>query len=442
MSTSSNPLVKNLEKIRSTFSFMQGNVLILTVCRILWTVSLSMSWPFFSFYILALGGTDIQIGLVYAIGGLGGLLLFPVGGYLADYSGRVKLVAIVTYILALTHIFFIIAQDWILLGIGMFLQELFIFYLPAMNALMADSLPPRRRGIGFATANAIPESIGLLATLFGGYVIYYVFGGGPEGVATAMRIFFISAMAVGLLVATIRLKFLKETLKNSGSSVSSSNILSLLKTSYQDLFDSFKWMSRTLWSFAIITVLITAFANLASPFWPVYAKEIIRLTEFDWALLSFIVGAIRIAFLIPIGHIVDIYGTRRTILLGMSLAPIPVLLFPYCQNFLQVLLTLFILAAVSDLIWPASATLIANTVPRERRGRLLSILGQGLYIGWAGGMFTTGFLLYVPRIVGSLIGGYVYAANPQYPWFVFAFSLVLCFVLSFRFIHETEKKEV
>ncbi len=401
-----------------------------------------MSWPFFARYIEALGGTAIEIGLVYAIGGLGGLLLFPVGGYLADYSGRIKLVAIVTYILALTHIFFIIAQDWILLAVGMFLQELFIFYLPAMNALMADSLPPHKRGIGFAAANAIPESIGLLATLFGGYVIDYVLGGGPEAVETAMRVFFASALAVGLLVATIRLKFLKETWKNSGSSVSSYNIPLLLKTSYQNLFESFKWMSRTLWSFAIIVILITTFASLASPFWIVYAEDVIRLTLFDWALLSFIVGAIRIALLIPIGHIVDLYGTRRTILLAMLLAPLPVLLFPYCQNFLQVLLTLVILAAVSDFIWPASATLIANIVPRERRGRLISILGQGLYIGWAGGMFSTGFLLYVPRIVGSLIGGYVYAANPQYPWFVFAFSLVLCFVLSFRFIRETEKKEV
>jgi MFS family permease len=433
---------ESLEKMRSTFSFMQGNVLVLTVCRVLWTASLSMTWPFFSPYVRALGGSDVEIGLIYAIGGLGGLILFPVGGFIADHRGRVKLTAIATYALALTHIFFIIAQDWVALAIGMFVQELFIFYLPAMSAIMADSLPPRKRGIGFATVSAIPQSVGLFATIIGGYVISYVFGGGAEGVATAMRIFFAVALAVGLLVATIRLKFLKETLKKSDLSVPLHNIPLLLKASYQNLFESFKWMSPTLWSITIITILITLFTNVAGPFWAVFAIEVIGLTAYEWALLVFLDGAIRIALSIPLGHLVDLYGTRRTILLSMLLAPIPIMLFPFCQNFLQVLPTVVILAIVNVLIWPASATLIANAVPRERRGRLLSILGAGLSIGLGGGMFTAGFLLYIPRILGSIIGGYVYAANPRHPWFILAISLIFCFVLSLRFIHEAEKKEV
>jgi len=44
--------------------------------------------------------------------------------------------------------------------------------------------------------------------------------------------------------------------------------------------------------------------------------------------------------------------------------------------------------------------------------------------------------------VGSLLGGHVYAANSQYPWFILALSLILCFILSIRFIHEPEKTEV
>lgn len=419
---------------------MQGNVLVLTVCRVLYDTSLSIAWPFFPLYIIALGGSGVEIGLIYALGGLGGIILFPVGGYLADHVGRVKFIAVVSYILALTHVFFIIAQDWILLAIGMFMQELSLFYLPAMSAITADSLPPHKRGIGFATVMAIPLSVTLLMPLVGGYVIDYVFGGGDAGVTIAMRIFFAVATTVGFAVATIRLKFLKETLTKSDSSVPPRKILLLLKTSYKKLYDAFKWMSPTLWSIAIIAILITMFTSLTGPFWPVFAGQVIGLTASEWGFLSFLVGSIRIVLAIPLGHLVDLYGTRRTILLSMLLAPIPIILFPLCQNFLHVLFTLVILATVNALLWPASATLIANIVPRERRGRLLSILGQGLSIGLAGG-YGYGFLLYIPRIVGSITGGYIYTFNPQYPWFILAVSIILCFVLSFRFICEPEKKE-
>jgi MFS family permease len=65
---------------------------------------MSIAWPFFPLYIGALGGSVTEIGLVYALGGLAGLILYPVGGYIADHKGRVRLVANATYLFAL-HLF-------------------------------------------------------------------------------------------------------------------------------------------------------------------------------------------------------------------------------------------------------------------------------------------------------------------------------------------------
>ena len=430
--------------MHSTFSFIRGNVLVLTVCRVLWTVSMSIAWPFFPLYIEALGGSATEIGLVYALGGLAGLILYPVGGYIADHKGRVKLAATATYLFALSFILFIIAQNWVTLAIGHFTQQLVLFYMPAVNAVMADSLPPRQRGIGFATVTAIPQAVGLFAPFIGGYLIDCVFGGGVEGLRVAMRVSYTAGLAIGLLVATIRLKFLRETLKESDSSVPLRNIPLLLKTSYTHLFKSLKWMSQTLRSFAVIQLVTTLFVSIAAPFWVVYAAgehSIIGLTPYEWGFLMLIVGAIQIGLSIPMGYLVDLYGTRRTILLAMVLAPVSVIIFPLCQTFLEVLLTLILLGFVNALIWPASATLVANAVPRDKRGRLLSILGQGLSIGW-GGVWTSGFLLFIPTTVGSLLGGYVYTVNPQYPWTILALSLILCSILSIRFIHAPKKTEV
>lgn len=421
---------------------MRGNVLVLTVCRLIWTFSGSIAGPYFSLYILALGGSPSEIGLVYALGGLAGLFLYPVGGYIADHKGRVKLNAIGTYIFAVTYIFFIVAKHWNTLAIGQFLQQMALFYVPAMSALMVDSIPSNQRGIGLATAQAIPGALTILAPYVGGYVIS-LYGGGHTGVRFALPICYTASLLLGLLVATIRLRFLKETLTNSSPSVPLRNIPSLLKASYLGLWESLKWMSRTIWAIVMIEVTTTLFVSIAAPFWIIYAVKVIGLTAYQWGSIMLLVGVIRTAMTIPLGLFTDHYGPRKVILLATFLAPIPVFLFTLCKTFLTVLTALIVLTFVNTLIWPAFSRLIADLIPRNRRGRLFAILGeQGVQITWGSGLTGAGFLLFTPATIGSLIGGYIYETDPRYPWFILALSLIPCLVMTFRFIREPEKPEL
>ena len=39
------------------FSFMRGNILIMTICECLWRVSIDVMFPFLSLYVLSLGGS-------------------------------------------------------------------------------------------------------------------------------------------------------------------------------------------------------------------------------------------------------------------------------------------------------------------------------------------------------------------------------------------------
>jgi len=181
---------------------------VLTVCRTVWSVSQSIAWPYFSLFVLALGGSAKEIGLITAIGGMAGLILYPVGGYVADRRGRVRLVGLSTFLYAFSILFSAVAWRWEVLALGQFIQGLVTFYVPAMNAIMADSLPPGQRGIGFATTMAIPGAVGIIMPYVGGHLIDNVYGG---ELLPAMRISYSISFVLGLVVATVRTKFLKET---------------------------------------------------------------------------------------------------------------------------------------------------------------------------------------------------------------------------------------
>ena len=95
------------ERRKGMFWFIQGNVKVLMLCRILWSWSTSIIYPFFSLYILALGGTSTEIGLINSLGILAGMVLYPLGGYIADKVGGVKLIGNRTLLYTFAHLIFV-----------------------------------------------------------------------------------------------------------------------------------------------------------------------------------------------------------------------------------------------------------------------------------------------------------------------------------------------
>jgi MFS family permease len=410
---------------RSPFWFITGNIrVVLVVCRVLWSFSTSIVYPFFSLYILALGGTPAQVGLINSLGIIAGMFLYPVGGYIADKMGRVKLVGFSTYAYAICHIPFIFAKDWRALAAGQFFSHIFLFYSPALNALQADSLPPGVRGRGFATMMAIPSSIRIIAPYIGGWVIT-AYGGDDAALIQAIRLCWGVAFLTGLLVATIRLKYLKETIPE-------------VKESYRSIFESIRWMDSSLRSIVIIEVVSALFVAMSAPFWVVYAKQVVGLSVYQWGVILPIAGLLGIILAFPLGSLVDRWGPRRMILIAMAMAPPSIFLYLYSGGFYGVLAILCVMTIINGMMMPAFSTLIANMIPRSRRGRLYSLLGERGVMFSFGNFWGGGFLLFPAAALGSYIGGHVYEMNPAYPWIILSVSALGSLVLALRYIREPE----
>jgi MFS family permease len=416
-------------------SFMKGNVLILTICSILWRISIDIIWPFLALYIIALGGEYETIGQVMAIGNLASLILYPLGGYIADYQGRIKVMAYMTYVYSFTFLIFVFTESWVWVGVGMFAQSLITFYIPAMQALMADSLPPGKRGIGFAATMAIPSAFGLASPILGGWLIEVL------GIKPAVKGLYLAGFFVALLVATLRLRFLKETL-DSGKSIkiTLNSVPGLLMKSYIDIIRVVREAPRRLIVLSVLISGCTFIVSLVSPFWIIRAKEVIGLTTSDWGVLLLVNGAVNVVLSLPAGGLVDRHSKRIVAGVCLIIAAIPIYLFLFATNFWHVLILGVLITLPNTFLNPSFQAMFTDMVPREKRGRTIAAVGGG-GVWFMGGAWGTGVIAMLSMTAGSLLSGYVYRYNSSLPWMLLSLCLPILGILFITQIKESNRVE-
>jgi DHA1 family multidrug resistance protein B-like MFS transporter len=418
------------------FSFMRGNILVMTVCDSLWRISTDIMWPFMSLYVLDLGGRYETIGQVMAIGNIASMILFPLGGYIADYQGRIKIIGYMTFGYAAAFLIPALTNSWQWLAVGMFVQSFVSFYFPAMQALRADSIPPGKRGIGFATTMAIPGAIGIASPMIGGWLIERF------GMSRAIHGLYALGFFVGILVALIRLRFLKETVeKSSDLDLSVSRVPGLLLESYRSIVDTLRNAPRQLLTFSLLISASIFFVSMVGPFWIVRAKETLGITTQDWGSLMLITGAINVLISIPAGGLVDRLNKKWVVGVCLIAGAIPTLLFLRVTSFNQ-LLVLNVAATLTNVFLnPAFQALFADMTPREQRGRIMASLGAG-GIWLMGGAWGSGILGMLSMSTGTLISGYIYNYDSRLPWYILSGVLIVMGVLFILLVKQPEKAEL
>jgi MFS family permease len=421
--------------LKSYFRFLRGNVLIITITIILYRFVFASTAPYFSLYILALGGSPSVIGLTMSLGGLAGMLLYPIGGYIADHRGRVKIVGLTTFFYAATFLLYSFAMDWMWIMAGQFTSQLTLFYIPAMNAIMADSMPREQRGTGFAITSAIPQVIAILVPYISGYMttIY--------GLEFTCRIWYGLGAVVGLITGVLRYKFLEETLPaTQREPFKLQNIPRVVKDSYVHTWESFKWMPKSLKSFSAVTLMIILVISMVNPYWVVYAKQVIMINEYEWGIIMLCLGIVSVIFSLPAGKLIDKIGSRKSIMIALSTALTSAIAFPFCTDFTHTLVATIPITIANTILFPATMTLMTNTVPRERRGTLMALIGQGVGIA-IGQTWAQGSMQFLALSIGSIVGGQIYEVNPTFPWYALTISFIICLIVSYFFVHEPEESQ-
>jgi len=406
---------------------------VLTVCSSLWRISIDIIWPYLSIYVMELGGEYETIGQVMAVGNLASMLLYPLGGYIADYQGRIKVMAYMTYVYAFTFLIFVVTESWRWVAVGMFMQSLVTFYIPAMQALMADSIPADKRGIGFAATMAIPGAFGVASPLIGGWLIDQI------GIISAIKGLYVAGFFAALLVATLRLKYLKEVREASGPglNITVGRVPGLVWESYKDMIRTVRGASSSLIRYSLLVMATTFVVSMVSPFWIIRATEIIGLNTWQWGTLSLINGSINVLLSFPAGKIVDRFNKRWVAGICLIACGIPCFLYLRATTFIHVAVLLAASTIPNTFINPVFQTMFIDMTPADKRGRMIAALG-GAGIWVTGGAWATGIFAMMSITVGTLLSGYVYRINNQLPWLILSGTLVLLGILMIVFVKDTE----
>ena len=422
-----------------TFSFMRGNVLVLSISGALSMFCRSMVFPYAPLFILELGGQPAEIGLVYALTPIGGLLIFPIAGYMADHTSRAKVIAFTGYFSSILFLVFVFAKSWHWVAVARLLQGFAVLQYPAMSAIVADSLSPENRGRGMATMMTFSGTLAIFAPYAAGVMLDWY------GVDAGMRILYGITAAAYAIAATINLIYVKDT-KPITEAFEVSRLSGTLKKAYIDLPGFLRQFPRSLKAVTAIIVLAFVINGVASPFWVVYAKDHIGLSSAQWGLVLLIETALANIVRIPSGFLSDRYGRARFIIASLVMCCAFLPLFVYTRTLAHVMVVRCLIAVTSELFGPSCGALLADIVPRDIRGRVMAVIGRGFIrlgasSGGTGGP-GVGLLVIIPLAIASYAGGLLYEWNPASPWaFVLAVS-VISLIVAGLFVRDPEKAEV
>jgi len=408
-----------LGTLRKEFSFIEGNYAIIVISWILIDFAGEIPATYYALYVLKLGATETILGIIGLMGFLAlASMQFP-GGYLADKFGRKWLVSSMTFGVALSFILYALAPSWPIILIGVVLMNFFnSIYQPALMAIVSDSLPSEKRGMGFSIIMLITSTSTTPGPLVAG-LLYNQFG-----LVQGMRIAYGIVVALFLIAAFLRFR-LKETFINTP------------KPSWKEFFRSYPTSlkeSVRVWGkvprsmfYLFVSGAVMMFGVAAVQLYLVdYAVNVLLVDKAIWAYVLTALPITMIILSIPIGKFVDKFNRKVPILAAYVFIFGSLLLFVH-GNLLLLFLSLMLLGVGLVMINSGSSALQADLTPKESRGKV-----QGF----------SSFFNNVVMALGTALGGFLYEHfSPQLPFYLAMGFIVPAFLLTLTMVHESQKRE-
>ena len=409
--------------IREVFS--NKNIVAIAITTSMITLS-DMGWrPFWGLYLKnELGASMAAVGLLSMIQSSERLVFQLPGGILADRWGRRKIILVGTALRILTPILYLFATHWTHVFWALLINGATSVYMPAFNAIIADSLPETERGAGYGAYRMITSLPQVFSPVIGGIIM------DSFGYMEGVRIFLFVSLGVNLIVTFVRWKVITETLVITSDEKKRRSRAQEKKSLQQKVGETFD-LPRTIWVMVVVAVLGSFGTRMVQDFLSIYAVEIVGLSNTQIGLISTVGGLMMTALALPGGMLSDRFGRKPLIMLSRAATPISYFFVTLSANFQQYFTVQSVNALASAFGGggvggraggPAWNAMIADIVPMEKRGTVQGAIGT-----------VTGIV----SAPASILGSYLWTnLGPQFPFYVASISGIVGVIVFILWVKE------
>ena len=379
--------------------FSNRNIVAISSTNMLYTIFNGFWELWWGLYLLeVLNVSPIIIGFLATIQNTSRILFQLPGGMLADRIGRKRVIVYGTALRVISPIFLYFANSWYWVMPGIIINACASIYMPAFNAIIAESLPQDKKGAGFGAYRFMTGIPGIFMPVVSGY--YLDLMGLEKGVKTGLLMFIVAA-AVATIVRHI---FLTETLDEELAKDEENNG----ETENVGMIETFRRQPKTVWAMLAVTI-ITGFAmRMTWTFLSIYAVNVVDLSLAQYGMLQSVAMLISVPLYLISGVVADRTSRKNLILMARGLGPFDSLSLILFNDYRQLLGAYSVIGVAQGIGGgrlrtggfmggPAWNSLITDLVPAKDRGKVLGLMG------------TVSGLLGLP---GAMIGGYMYEKNP------------------------------
>ena len=366
----------------------------------------------------------VAIGLLSSISSSERLLFQLPGGILADRYGRRKIIIYGTALRIIPPIIYLFASHWTHTIPALLFAGAASIYMPAFNAIIADSLPREERGAGYGAYRTITSIPWVIAPIIGGWVM------DNYGYETGIKAFMFFGIFVNIFVTYARYRMLNETLTFEDKGPSGRK-----RPGIKDSLLSIFKMDKSVKVMVIVSFLGSFGIQMVMSFLSVYARDILLFSNTQIGLISTTGGFIAMILAMPGGMLADKFGRKPMILLSRITAPLSYLGVTFVANFQQYY-TIMVANSIGNALGgggmyaggPAWNALLAELVPQQNLATVMGAIG------------TLSGLMAIPS---PMIGGWMWdEIDPKMPFYAsVAFGLVSAGIFAVG-VKEPDKTEV
>jgi len=327
-----------------------------------------MANPYQTLYFSALGAGAVTIGLLVAFGTGVTIVSTLVGGYMADTLGRKVVVIVFSWMSVLSALVYFLINSASLIIIPLTIASVAGLYTPAFNSIMMDSIRPEDRVRGFSVFNAINTFPSVFAPTFGGILMGYF------GVLHGIRYAYLGSALFGVVAVSIRTRKLQETYEvKSDPSREKYSPWFYIKNSFTAGISSIRESGSIVKKLLLYVTLAGIGTGLTSPYISLFVVNHLKFSPFDYSLVVDLAGVSTVILLLIVIFLIQRLGAKRSTLLASVAAPISNVIFAQAKT-MDELLEWGVTGAVATAIQtPSLATMQAEAIPIEERGKILAM---------------------------------------------------------------------